>query len=232
MGLTRRGITCIVTVIEFFRSLFLMFVPKTKLLSMSTHRFLSTIFALFFAAVTFCTPSDVYADAPKIATVDMQKLFKEYHRTGHSQARFNAEYAKIQKNVNERKQAATKVRLMLRDLAEKINKGEIPDEDLAVKKEEAAMIEMEMNVMLRNIEVFSAKEVKRVATLKAASMQGIMKEIREKVSAHAEKRGFDFVFDQSGKNSNQVTSIVYFRDAQDITAAVLAELNRHAPEEK
>ena len=187
---------------------------------------------LFVAFVAFFSVTEgVRAEPPQIATVDMQKIFKEYHRTKHSQERFNAEYAKIQKNINERKQVATKVRQMLRELAGKLDKGEIPAEEAEKKKEEAAMIEMELKVMQRNIGMYSAEEKQRVARLKAASMQGIMKEIREKVVTHAEERGFDFVFDKSGKNSNQVTFFVYFRDAQDITPAILMELNKHAPGE-
>lgn len=175
--------------------------------------------------------SGAQAEPPKIATVDVQRLFREYHRTVKAQQHYNAEYAKIQKRVNERSQVASKVRLMLRDLGTKINKGEIPEEELETKKQEASMIQMELEMMQRNIENFSNTEKKRVANLKASSMHGIMKEIREKIAAHAEKQGFDFVFDKSGKNSNQVTFFVYLRDAQDITSAMLMELNKFAPEE-
>ena len=41
-------------------------------------------------------------DKLKIATVDMQTLFKQYHRTNAAQKEVNVERAKIQQNNNER----------------------------------------------------------------------------------------------------------------------------------
>ena len=41
-------------------------------------------------------------DKLKIATVDMQTLFKQYHRTNATQKEVNVERAKIQQNNNER----------------------------------------------------------------------------------------------------------------------------------
>ncbi|MEP4078964.1 OmpH family outer membrane protein [Haloferula sp.] len=41
-------------------------------------------------------------DALKVATIDMQELFKEYHRTNAAQKQINVERAKVQKENNER----------------------------------------------------------------------------------------------------------------------------------
>ena len=60
-------------------------------------------------------------------------------------------------------------------------------------------------------------------------MEGIMREIRSKVVDHAERAGYDYVFDKSGKNSNQVSYFIYLKDAEDITATILKELNELAP---
>ena len=60
-------------------------------------------------------------------------------------------------------------------------------------------------------------------------MQGIMSEIRAKVVSFAEKQGYDFVFDKSGKNTNQISFFIYLKDATDITAVMLKELNKLAP---
>lgn len=169
------------------------------------------------------------AEAPKMATVDMQKLFKEYHRTIDAQKRFNAEYARIQKGVNERGEAVKRIQRMLQTLSEEIKKGELPAEDLEAKKREGALLSQELRMMKNAMEQYATGEKKRVSKLKAASMQGIMKEIKQTVTEHAEEQGFDFVFDKSGKNTNQVSFFIYLRDAQDITASMLKELNKFAP---
>ncbi|MFK7911024.1 MAG: OmpH family outer membrane protein [Akkermansiaceae bacterium] len=171
----------------------------------------------------------VSAEETKMATVDMQKLFKEYHRTVDTQKRFNTEYARIQKGVNERGEAINRIKGMLKVLADQIKAGELEAEEIESKKREGQMLSQELQLMERGAKHFSTTEKQRVARLKAASMHGIMKEIKEKVAEHAKKQGFDFVFDKSGKNSNQVTFFTYIRDAQDITAHMLKELNKFAP---
>jgi Skp family chaperone for outer membrane proteins len=169
------------------------------------------------------------AEAPKLATVDMQKLFKEYHRTVDAQSRYNAEYADIQKRINERKEPIERIRNMLKILADEIKKGELSVDQLEAKKREGQILSQELKMMEQRVSEFSANEQQRVAKLKASSMQGIMNEIKQKVSSHAKKHGFDFVFDKSGKNTNQVSFFIYLRDAEDITAHMLKELNKFAP---
>mgnify|MGYP003894791773 FL=1 len=61
-------------------------------------------------------------------------------------------------------------------------------------------------------------------------MQGIMSEIRGKVISFADKQKYDFVFDESGKNTNQISFFIYLKDATDITSEMLKELNDSAPE--
>lgn len=185
--------------------------------------------ALLAALVSVLAGSLAFAGEPAMATVDMQKLFKEYHRTIDAQRRFNAEYARIQKGVNERGEAMNRVRGMLGQLAKQIKEGELSGEELQAKQREGQMLTQELRLMEHGAREFSTTEKQRVAKLKAASMRGIMKEIQGKVADHAKKQGFDFVFDKSGKNSNQVSFFIYLRDAQDITAYILKELNKFAP---
>lgn len=171
----------------------------------------------------------VSAELPKMATVDMQKLFKEYHRTIASQKRFNTEYARIQKGINERGEAMNRMRQMLNGLAEQINSGKLTDEEKSNKESEGKLLAQELKMMSAEVKRYSDQEKSKVAQLKAASMQGIMQEIRQKVIDHAKELGYDYVFDKSGKNTNQVSFFIYLKDAKDITANMLKELNKFAP---
>lgn len=83
--------------------------------------------------------------------------------------------------------------------------------------------------MKDQIKQFEKQERERVKRLMSASMWGLMREIRGRVVSHAEQQGYDFVFDKSGKNSNQVSYFIYLKDPKDITVRVLNELNQFAP---
>ena len=60
-------------------------------------------------------------------------------------------------------------------------------------------------------------------------MRGIMSEIRGKLITYAEKQKYDYVFDESGKNTNQSSFFIYLKEAKDITPEVLMELNDSIP---
>ena len=131
----------------------------------------------------------------KIATVDMQQLFKEYHRTNEAQKEINVERAKIQKDNNERL-------------------GRIRE------------LDTELQNMRKQLEDPSIAEAKMVARMK-----GILEEIRKLVEEKAKAEDFDYVFDKSGLSTSQVPFFLYTKDATDITAVLLKELNKDAPKE-
>jgi len=189
---------------------------------------------LLLGGIGFGTGAVIGADEaagakPKMATVDMQKLFKEYHRTVAAQKRFNLEYARIQKNINERVEVINRMRRMLQAVAEELKQEGLSEEMKNTKRREGQLVAQELKMSEQDIKTFSRQEKQRVAKLKAASMQGIMLEIKKKVEVHAKEQGFDMVFDKSGKNTNQVSFFLYLKDAKDITANMLKNLNKFAP---
>lgn len=171
----------------------------------------------------------ISAENPKMATVDMQKLFKEYNRTAAAQERFNMEYATIQKDINERIEVMNQMRLVLKNLQNQMESGALSDEQKKKKASEWKLVDQERKMMKDQIKQFEKQEREKVKRLMSASMQGLMREIRGRVVSHAEQQGYDFVFDKSGKNSNQVSYFIYLKDPVDITASVLNELNEFAP---
>ena len=169
------------------------------------------------------------AENPRIGTVDMQRLFKEYYRTNEAQQRFNLEYANIQKEVNERIDAIGQLSLKMKKLEGEILNSELADSLKKQKKDEFGILMQKRRLIEAEKVQFEEQEKSKIARLKQASMQGIMTEIRQRVIGFSEREGYDFVFDKSGKNTNQVTFFIYLKDARDITSTVLAELNKLAP---
>ncbi|BDS08817.1 hypothetical protein NT6N_38570 [Oceaniferula spumae] len=171
----------------------------------------------------------IQAEPPKMATVNMQKLFKEYHRTVTAQKHFNAEYAKIQKTINDKNEAINKLRRKLHDILAELKKEDLSAEERANKQRDGQLISQELKMMQQDVQTYSQEEKTKVAQKKAASMQGIMTDIKQKVIVLSEKMGHDYVFDRSGLSTNQVSFFLYLKDANDITATLLKELNKFAP---
>jgi Skp family chaperone for outer membrane proteins len=62
-------------------------------------------------------------------------------------------------------------------------------------------------------------------------MKGILEEIRKLVEEQAKTDDYDYVFDKSGLSTSQVPFLLYTKDATDITAGLLKDLNKDAPAE-
>jgi Skp family chaperone for outer membrane proteins len=60
-------------------------------------------------------------------------------------------------------------------------------------------------------------------------MKGILEEIRKIVEEHAKAENYDYVFDKSGLSTSQVPFLLYTKDATDVTAVLLKDLNKEAP---
>lgn len=185
--------------------------------------------SVLFCAVAALTMGSASAQRLEVATVDMQKLFKEYHRTTEEQQKFSEEFARIQKENNERLAGIRALEEQLQELKKKIEDPTLGD---SVKREKSREFQLKLDeakAMDRERREFLGRRTRALELKKQASMQGILEEIRKRIVDHAKAEDFDFVLDKSGLSANQVPFLLYTKDAADITGALLTELNKDAP---
>ena len=190
------------------------------------RRFLAVISAA--AMVTLASAQD---GKLKIATVDMQELFKQYYKTNDAQKQINVERARIQKDNNERLARIRELEGQLGGLRKQLEDPTINDakkqalfKDWQMQQQEGIALDRERREFLqRRNQALNEKMVQR--------MKGILEEIRKLVEEQAKKDDFDYVFDKSGLSTSQVPFLLYTKDATDITAGLLKDLNKDAPAE-
>ena len=188
------------------------------------RRFLAT--ALAAALVTSAAAQQGKLN---IATVDMQELFKQYYRTNEAQKQINVERARIQKDNNERlsrirdlEEELGNLRKQLEDPAINDSKKQTLFKDWQMKQQEGIALDRERREFLqRRNQALNEKMVQR--------MKGILEEIRKLVEEQAKVGNYDYVFDKSGLSTSQVPFLLYTKDATDITAGLLKDLNKDAP---
>ena len=98
--------------------------------------------SVMFCAVAAITVGTASAQRLKIATVDMQKLFKEYHRTTEEQQKFSEEFARIQKENNERLTGIRSTEELLQGLKKKIEDPTLADN---VKREKSREFQLKLD---------------------------------------------------------------------------------------
>lgn len=164
----------------------------------------------------------------KIATVDIQKLFKQYHLTAKMQEQINVEQARIKKDNEERLARIRTLEEQLETLGKQLEDSTIADskkqelfKERQNKLQEGSALDQERRKWLaRREQALREKLMQR--------MKGILEEIRKLVEEQAVKSGYDFVFDKSGQSTSQVPFLLYAKDATDITADLLKVLNKDA----
>ena len=188
-----------------------------------------SIVLIALTALLGCATSPLQAQALKIATVDMQALFKDYHRTNEAQKQINVERARIQKENNERLSRIRELETELQSFRKQLEDPSISDKkkqelfkEFQMKTQEGVALDRERREYLqRRNAALNEKMVQR--------MRGILEEIRKLVEDQAKSDDFDYVFDKSGLSTSQVPFLLYTKDATDITPGLLKELNKDAP---
>lgn len=191
-----------------------------------TRRFLSAVLAASLVSIASAAPESKLT----IATVDMQELFKQYFKTAEAQKQLSVDFARIQKDVNERKAKIRDLNTSFETLKKQIDDPAINDSKRQALSKDAQLQYQDLIALDRESREFEQRRRQALEEKKNQRMRGIFEEIRKLVEEQAKMDNFDYVFDKSGLSQNGVPLILYTKDATDITAGLLKSLNKDAPE--
>lgn len=184
------------------------------------------IFATLFAIVSF---AHLGAQELKVATVDMKRVLKDYHRTEEAQDELNKKQALLTKSNNEKQK-------QIQELEEEMNTLRKQLEDPALNEakkreiyEQLQLKQQEGIAMSRSLKEFLDRKRRQVQEEMQRQMRGILEEITQLLEEKAKAEDYDFVFDKSGNSTTQVPVLLYSKDAFDFTELLLKELNKSAP---
>ena len=167
----------------------------------------------------------------RTAVVNIQEVFRSYHKVERAEGEINLERARIQKEHN---QAIFRLRALdqvLRELEGSLQ--ELDREDMR-----RPVMEREKGIRLHERERLnrqSALDLKnKHADLNRRMvdrMQKLLGEIHDLVRGEAESMGFDLVFDVEGAGTSRVPFLLFAKDAQNITARIIRRLAESGPQD-
>lgn len=170
------------------------------------------------------------AGKPKLGTINMARAFEAYHLTIAEKARVREAREKLQQDP--RPETIKLLEVELRDL-----KGQAQDPAL----DEEQRREHYLRYMVKHQEHASLKREheqdrsKRLELLNrnmVGKTRELLHDVQGTVRKVAEEEGIDHVFEVSGKSSSQLPSLIYIRNATDLTDRVIEELNRNQPKKE
>jgi outer membrane protein len=192
-----------------------------------------TLFRRFFTiALATSLISVASAQNLKVATVDMQELFKQYHLTIAAQDQINLERAKINQSNEERLVRIKEIEANLESFKKQIEDPSVNEskkqslaKDFKMQQQEGIQLDKERREFIqRRTEALNQNMIER--------MKSILDDIRKLVEERSKADNYDLVIDKSGTSTSQVPVLLYSKDSMDITASLLKVLNKDAPADK
>ena len=195
----------------------------------SNFLFLMAAFSLSVSSVAYGQEEE---ERFEVAGVDVQRVFREFHKTRQTEIDVNEERIRIQKAD---RQIRGRLKLVNQKLTEESKKRD--DESLTEEEKKAHDRRMARLVLNRNeinqgrLASYEQSNIQLNGDM-MTTMEGILGEIQRFIVSHAEKSVYDLVLDVSGTSTNQTTPVLGGKGIIDITATVIAELNKDDPAQK
>ena len=111
--------------------------------------------------------------------------------------------------------------------ADALNLGLSASERTKAEQRAAAAIR-EVSEKRAEIELYTSGRAKDMQKLEADKREEIMRDIRAELRRRAAAGGYSFVFDSSGRTTNNQAALLIYPEKHDLTSEVIKALNRGA----
>lgn len=186
---------------------------------------------ILLAAICFIVLSAaVDAAKLKMAVVDMDKLFQQYYKTKQTDAVLQQKQGIFRawaKKLGESRLKLQREFNILRDAAQNIafSSTEREKKRLAAQKKYQDFKKKEAE-----LEQYVQQKSREYKTLVSKMHKRLLEEIYTEIRRYAVLKGYNFIFDKSGKTLNTIPVIIYSSLQHDISAEILKRLNRGQPD--
>jgi outer membrane protein len=174
------------------------------------------------------TSSALAGPIKSVATVDMKKLFDEYHLTKGAQRKVKENQAAISKENNEKLAEIRKVADKIAELSKLIDDGSVAPKLKEKHVRERTLQANKGNALENNRREWLGRRNKAINENIVIEMRKILAQIQDKVETYARDNDVDMIFDKSARGTTQTHFLSFSKDQFDITSALLETLNKGA----
>ena len=167
----------------------------------------------------------------RIATVDLRKVFDGYWKTKQADASIKDRGADLEKEHKSMLEDWKKAKDDYQTLLTEANNQTLSLEERDKRKKSAEDKFKQIKDSEDAIRQYERQATTTIDEQKRRMRDSIVEEIRTTVSGKAKAAGYALVFDTTAETVNNTPIILYSNNENDITEAVLAQLNAGAPAE-
>lgn len=179
------------------------------------------------ALALFLTSSHaLLAQGNKVATVDMERVFKEHPRTKQAEVKFNETKNVAKKEFDEKADAYKKALDDINKIKVQLDAPTLSAEAKTAKAKEREDKIAGARTMERDIDTFRQTREKEFQQEVTKVREEILKEIMDVVMERVKANELDYVFDKSGQSMNGISPVLYARDNFDLTTDVVTAMGK------
>ncbi|MFZ0828063.1 MAG: OmpH family outer membrane protein [Verrucomicrobiia bacterium] len=165
----------------------------------------------------------------KIGTVDLRKLFDGYWKTKQAQAALNDRKTQLDKDDKGMRDDLKKGGDDYQKLLEQANDQAISADERDRRKAAAADKLKSLQDSKSAIDTFERQAQVTLSEQGQRMRENILTEIKAAIAVQARAAGYTLVIDAAAETANATTAVVYSNGENDLTDAVLKQLNAGAP---
>ena len=169
------------------------------------------------------------AQTNKIGTVDLRKLFDGYWKTKQVQTVLNERKAQLDNDDKSMREDYKKGSDEYQKLLTQANDQAISADQRDKRNQAAADKKKQLLDSKTAIDQFERQAQITLSEQSQRMRDNILSEIKAAVTAQAKVAGYALVIDAAAETANATTAVVYTSGENDLTGAVLKQLNAGAP---
>lgn len=163
------------------------------------------------------------AEKPKFAVVDVSKAFEAYYVTIEEKS--NIQDARDELKRDPRLEKIKLIKVELQELRDKVRDSTFTETERRDYFRQFQIKTQDLRALQRATVEHIDEQARVIDEAMVKRTRQLLGEVREVVQRLAAKEGFDFVFEVGGKTSSQIPSLIYIREATDLTDRVIEILN-------
>jgi len=185
--------------------------------------------ALFLAGLIAPAFNSTAQAQPKIATVDLRKIFEGYYKTKQADSQLRERGVDAEKQYKGMLDEYQKANEDYKKLVESANDQAVSSDERDKRKKSAETKVVELNEIEKTLTQFKREKQATFDEQKRRMRDQIVREIREQINNRARSGGFTLVLDTSAESINQAPFILFSTGQSDLTEEILSQMNIGAP---
>ena len=193
---------------------------------MTMKRKLLSALAALIATAAFSTPALAQT---KIGIVDLKKVFDGYYKTKQADSQLKeraGDFDKARRGLIDDYQKANDE---YKKLVEGSNDAALGADERTKKKADGEKKLNEIKELENSIRQFDGQSRQTLAEQQKRMRDNVLRDIRDVIAEKSKTAGFSMVIDVAAESVNQIPIVLFNNGENDISDAVLVQLNANAP---